>query len=601
MLARRTRAALLALLATWAVLLTGIHVFFADRGLDRLDESYIASLVAHPERSLIGGEVYLFGFVLHPFSVLTGDDLAAQRRLNVLLTFLLLWVTSIVVLRATRRLQGLAHQPLADALAGLGVAGVGPLLAAFGPLGPSYNSLAFQGLTLLVLALALLSSDSPLVSHAGALLLGVAGWLTFAAKPPTAVGAAVLAVLSAFLLRKVTWSRVGAASLGLALAAAATLLVAGMTPPELVDYLQRGLTHIGLLRSHQSLAVLLGLSLPPLDRSMAIGLLPLVVLGVALLAARRRAGSDRSAGAPAVLGVLGMAAFAVASSALLLTGGSLRSFGLRGLVVGMAVLAAIPIAVLASGFRRARTQRAPGRRATWGLALACLAGPYVFALFTNSFFWYALPHAAALWVLAALVLLLARGRSLSVDPWPGACLVVALSLAVTSLLMAASLERRFPEEPARAMVEPVTIAGGTVRLTPERAAVAREITALRERAQIGPDTPLIDLTGVGAGYVLQLGGRPLGRAFLIGAFPGGAEAAAYSLRLEGCTDRARAVVLYAPLSPWSTAGGFLGQNALDPERDYEVTGRFTDDTAAGVVEVRLLKPGNRVGELLGCP
>lgn len=600
MLRRRLSGLSLLALAVASLALHGVAWWAADRGLERMDESYVAMLVAHPQDSLVGGEVYLFGFVLHPIAQLTGNDLAANRRISLTITAVLLMLTSYAALRLVRRLDERPGGRGKDALSALAVAGTGLLLVAFVTSGPGYNSLAFNALTLLLLALVMVASASPRARAAGAVLIGVAGWLTFTAKPPTAAGAALLAVLALIGLRRLSLATLGWAALGVLASAAATLAAMGLGPAGLVSYLERGLEHLKLLRSHSSTLTLLGLTGPPTDRFLAIGLLPLGIAVLALVLINRRAGSGR-AGLIAAVGVVLLLLTGAGVWALLTQEATLRSFGLRGLAIGMGIL---PVALLALGWPRrpVDADRAPvaGRREIRTLIALCLALPYVYALFTNASFWSAMPHAAAFWTLAGVLAALSRHDLSPQASRATAAVVLACSLAITMILTSASLHRRFGEPPASANTVAVPVAGGSLLMTPQRAAVAQQIEALRRAEGITRETPIIDLTGTGAGYVLQLGGRPLGRAFLIGAFEGGADAARYSLGLESCRDRAAAYLLYAPDSRWSTAAGFLDASGLDAGADYVTAGAFTDVTPAGTMAISLMRPTPSVGRILGC-
>ena len=597
MLRRRLSGLSLLALAVASLALHGVAWWAADRGLERMDESYVAMLVAHPQDSLVGGEVYLFGFVLHPIALLTGNDLAANRRISLTITAVLLMFTSYAALRLVRRLAERPGGRGKDALSALAVAGTGLL---FVTSGPGYNSLAFNALTLLLLALVLVASAAPRARGAGAVLIGVAGWLTFTAKPPTAAGAALLAVLALIGLRRLSLATLGRAALGLLASAAATLAAMGLGPAGLVSYLESGLEHLKLLRSHSSTLTLLGLTGPPTDRFLAIGLLPLGIAVLALVLLNRRAGSGQ-AGLIAAVGVVLLLLTGAGVWALLTQEATLRSFGLRGLAIGMGIL---PVALLALGWPRrpVDADRTPvaGRREIRTLIALCLALPYVYALFTNASFWSAMPHAAAFWTLAGVLAALSRHDLSPQAARATAAVVLACSLAITMILTSASLHRRFGEPPASANTVAVPVAGGSLLMTPQRAAVAQQIEALRRAEGITRETPIIDLTGTGAGYVLQLGGRPLGRAFLIGAFEGGADASRYSLGLESCRDRAAAYLVYAPDSRWSTAAGFLDSSGLAAGADYVPAGTFTDVTPAGTMAISLMRPTPSVGRILGC-
>ena len=82
-------------LACLALVLSAVA--FSWRGLDLGDEGYTLSLIAHPDAARPAGDVFLFGFVLHPLWVLCGEDIVRYRLLGwgILFAATLLLVTSV--------------------------------------------------------------------------------------------------------------------------------------------------------------------------------------------------------------------------------------------------------------------------------------------------------------------------------------------------------------------------------------------------------------------------------------------------------------------------------------------------------------------------
>ena len=93
-------------LAFLAAALLGTWIWASDRGLDRVDESYVLAYIADPDASRAAGEVNLFGFLLHPFYALVGEDIAAFRRVFVLLVAILAAWAAYECLRCSDQLLG---------------------------------------------------------------------------------------------------------------------------------------------------------------------------------------------------------------------------------------------------------------------------------------------------------------------------------------------------------------------------------------------------------------------------------------------------------------------------------------------------------------
>ena len=113
------------------------------------------------------------------------------------------------------------------------------------------------------------------------------------------------------------------------------------------------------------------------------------------------------------------------------------------------------------------------------------------------------------------------------------------------------------------------MAGGELLLEPGEAEIARRLRAVAQQYSLGPETPVVDLTGVGAGYAFVLGGRPLGRAHFYGTWEGRVDSARYALERVPCEDRAAAWLLRFPDNPSDVSPAFT-DGRLDLAADYDV-------------------------------
>src|SRR6476661_1775399 len=66
-----------------AAVLVGM-VWLARRSLEMVDESYLLRFVDNPQATRAAGDVYLFGFVLHPVWEWVGEDVALFRAVGML-------------------------------------------------------------------------------------------------------------------------------------------------------------------------------------------------------------------------------------------------------------------------------------------------------------------------------------------------------------------------------------------------------------------------------------------------------------------------------------------------------------------------------------
>ena len=219
------------------------------------------------------------------------------------------------------------------------------------------------------------------------------------------------------------------------------------------------------------------------------------------------------------------------------------------------------------------------------------------AVGSNVSFTVGMPLATVFWFLAVVLLALERDSR-----FPGfgatpvvltfvASLVAALTFVVHhDGLHGGDLGPGFREAP---------VAGGQLFLPPSDAEAAKAIRAAAVEYAITRGTPVVDLSGVGAGYAFMTGGRPLGRAHMYGYLPNSIAAAEDALSAASCSDRSAAWLIYAPHNAYDISKAFTGES-LSLDTDYEVVTVFAAESVRGTWEMRLLRPRPTVADALGC-
>jgi len=148
-------------------------------------------------------------------------------------------------------------------------------------------------------------------------------------------------------------------------------------------------------------------------------------------------------------------------------------------------------------------------------------------------------------------------------------------------------------------LRPAPVAGGELRLSPLDADTATKIRAVAQQYGIGPRTPVVDLSGMGAAYALMAGGRPLGRADFYGYLPGGVAAARQALARVPCFELADAWLVYSPGNDWDVSSA-LTRGVLDVDHDYERVLNFKTVRAGRTWPMTLLRPRPTVHKKFGC-
>jgi hypothetical protein len=379
---------------------------------------------------------------------------------------------------------------------------------------------------------------------AWAALVGASGVLAFTGKPTSAAAMGLLLLVALLVARlRPGLPAVGWATAGATAAFGLVLVVARMTPSEVVGYVTSGLEIERAGGSHSSWATMLGVSPIPLGALLVLG--PILYLPLVPAVHDVVSNSTHRWPRSAQL-VVGLAA----PLAACLLGVWLLSQGGFAVQVGELVLPWPLGATLLLALVSRRTPKVRDRRAAV-LVVVLLALPYVAAVGTNTNFTISMTQAAVFWALAVVTAL-----SMALDRWsrtsrlllPTALLLVTTTLVTQVVWTADSLEGQEVHSASRV----TKVLGGDLMVRPDTADLLDELRGLSDAYDLA-DRPSVDLTGYGAGYQLVLGTRPLGRASFFGTFGGAERGAAAALSRESCDDLRSAVVLYADHNPLSVA------------------------------------------------
>jgi hypothetical protein len=545
--------------AASAVLAAGL--WLCDRGLDRVDESYVLAGVADPDASRAAGEVTFSSFVLHPLFVFAGGDIARYRLIGVLLVTVLSAVTMDRLTRCIDALTGTKTNGWVRHLPWAGAAATSLTAFTFGLRSLSYNSLTLVGLLVSAVGLSLVVERKEVAGGATAAL---GWWIVFLGKPTSAAALAVVATVALLVARRVTLRTVVVAVSAILIAVTVTLPAIRMTLLEAVTFMAGGMRQDQLLGGHASVLPLFGLAPSPITALLLLGL-PLVLAGAVAAEIARRPGRS---GLLIGLTLVGLACVGIAVAAV--PSVTDRGLGLQLLpfVLALLLFGAWLLGQEAYQLRRDTAPRRQVVRELVVLAAFLALMPYVASVGSNSPFTEAMPHYAVFWLMATLVGLRVLGST-----EPVRLVAIAFALAVTSVMLATALLDGGPTSSLLAAQVRVPVAGGALRLPPDEARVAAYLNEVASREGLSPDTPVVDLTGISPGYAFQLGGRPLGRESFMGVFPGAPDAAAFALSRVPCVDRERAWVLWASDNPWGVDGNVdLGRRI---PQDYDVVGQFS--------------------------
>jgi len=544
-------------------------VSLTGSGFDFTDEAAAINWVSDPFLYSLSHSQY--GYFYHPAFLLAGGDIALLRAGNIVFTVAIGSLFGFLLL--TERRIGEAAPDTGAALAASIAFGCTALLClANWLITPNYNTLNLQGLLVTAIGLLAARRDGLSWTIAAFLLIGIGGWMTFMAKPSSALVLALAVGL--YLLFRGSLRR-GTTVLALAACTACLLLLvtAFAIDGSVIVFAERvmaGLQLVSITDPGHDLANLLRLDpFEPMAQERWL-MLACAAATASLLLAGTSAGITRQ-----------LALFcAVATALAAMAGAAIRPDVLPAdgwvLTYRLQLLSVPAGCLLAVALMTARGRARWPRPATAGLVLLFMALPYGAAFGTNNNLWSTAGSAMIFPVAAGL--LLWRDCVANSAQTPALITSGFLPFALTTAILAIGLNHPYRQiQPVTAQEQRVSLLGGRTELAVD-AGFADYILALQgiaSDAGYREGDPLIDLTGHYAGASVALGGKSLGQSWMVGGYPGSQRRAVVALQLTPCKLLAQAWLLVEP-------GGdrALPLSVLDASgQTYEAAGMLT--TAPG--------------------
>lgn len=531
-------------------------------GLDLSDESAQLNWMAHPW--LYDASVTQYGYILHPFFELLGNDIALIRQFN----FLTLYLACFLAVYALLQLSPLFLKKTKERLAISGVLATG-IFWFFQTLWitvPGYNSLTLIALCVIAAAFILVYSDPQ--GRKGWVALGAGGWLALMAKPTSAFMLLVLAVL--FLTVSRLWSSRGILSGGLAL----VLLVVGsalLIDGSIVAFTSRlaeGAEWAKVLGGGHTLKNALRLD----DFSLSVQQITIfwLLLAVGFLSVLLDSGRD---GAGAWMNIVLAFVVTIATLACFVFWEELNFSRYRHFQV--LPLTGFPAGMIVASLFEAWRKEVKLRWRTFSLMLVFIALPYAYVFGTISGYWKVGPSAGIFWIMAGVAFYLdAPKRESSLRPVLLLAVIVQFS-AVVFVNGAMKAPYRQPQPLwSNDKVALIGAPASEIVMEEEMGEYIIQLKQIARQAGFEKDDPAIDLSGHYPGALFAIGARSLGSAWLIGGYPGSLQLAYLGLSSHSCTDIANAWVLDEPEGPRRIDSSLLERFGIKLEEDFVVVGRL---------------------------
>lgn len=546
---------------------------FSRYGIDLTDESFYLVSIANP--FLYSASATQFGFVYHPLYSLVRGDVAALRQISLLITISLSFVLSYVFL--SKEFKGHALGPWVKSSLAAGFATTALTTLVFAGLWlptPSYNSFALQSMLLAGISLLLAERVLSLASVSGWILLGMAGGLTFLAKPTSALALMVCAGAYLILARKLSaLGGLSAVALAAAVVAAFGVLIDGSLS-VFVERLRGGAEVGRLLDSGHDIWSIFRLDnfrLGEKGRSFLI-YASLVFFAAAFLVQAERMSLRR-------LGITISLGFALASSLIISNQwvsvlGDGRFFGLLLWSVPYAAVILLAVTCRSDGVRQAL-------RGSWPLMVLFGLLPYAYAFGTSNNYWIPASQASIFWILAGAVLLSqlpSKSRLISIF----LSLSLAVQLVVVAIVQTGVNHPYRQPQPLREQSYSIEFgANSSLFISEDFGRYLEAVRGVAVEAAFDAGTPLIDLSGVSPGVAYFLRAKSIGQAWTIGGYPGSNRLAIEMQKRVACTDLASAWLLVEPEGVARISPEILSRFGASWPEDYVLVGEFKTSGGAG--------------------
>ena len=583
----------LTIAAITTVLMLGWLLWRCSYGFDFTDEGFYLNWISNP--FIYQVSVTQFGFIYHPLYLLVGGDVGLLRQSNLILMFGLAWALCLVLLHTAycHKNHGLSlswNNPRLVIVSAV-LASTAMTSLVFSELWlptPSYNTLAFSALLVASIGVLLADKEATRLSIAGWIVIGIAGWLAFMAKPTTAAAlgvmvAAYLLVAGKFSIRGLLLSVVAAATF---LACTAWAIDGAIS--VFIKRLSEAAELAAVMGGKHTLAEALRWDSFAFTHreKMEFGFAALFMFIVTLLAS-----SDRTA--PRILSV-GLMVL-VAGTVWLIVAEIYFPALSRTKLHGMQVWAATIGALLAVIFIFKQRFLAAITRRDIALALYFAMLPQVYAFGTGSNYWVGASTAGFFWALSGIALLCALFATNVA--WRIILRVAIGAQAIVVLLLYIAMENPYRQnQPLRLNVSTFKVGPSESQLVMSQDSViylARLKQAAME-AGFKPGTPMIDMTGHSPGSLYALGAEAIGQAWTIGGYSGSEQQAAHYLDRVPCQQLAAAWILAEPDGPRNLSPQMLSRYGMDLQNDYIQVARLNSPLAGNNVsyEQVLYRPTN---------
>jgi hypothetical protein len=533
-------------------------------GYDFTDESHYMLMIQYYE--IYKHTISNFGFIYQPIANLLNYNIPNLRIFSILATFCLSGLVVFLMYYYSLKDERLnKKEKFSDFTSIFGLATSSLLyFSTFNWLPtPSYNSLNFQGILIVVVGLIISHGAGRLSCWLGVFALSLGGWVVFMAKPSSALLIGVACFFILLFNGKMRFLNLLLIFLILIILFLISFYILGGNFAGFIERYKTALEGSRVLGCGHEFSSMWRFDFPPLSKGEWGCFLSLSALATVLFLSLRLSGRN----ARIVVVVLTV----VFLSAALFVYQKYIESKINFPYFSSIQILSIPVGVILSVmFVLICTKTVPRCKKLILLGLFFLIIPYIYAFGTNNNYFYSSSAVAFFWFLGGLCLLGSVDLKWMLNSLLPISFLAQLS-TVVFLLNAVQSPYRQPMSLFEA-TEEVKINNSTLNVNKNIAIYFDEIRKIGKVGEFNKEDFVIDFTGCSPGFAIVLGSRNLGVSWLFGGYPGSNERALFYLNKVPYEKILKAWVLTEPSGKLALNPGILSNWGLSLENDYELIG-----------------------------
>ena len=546
---------------------------FSAYGIDFTDEGFYLNSISNP--FLYKGAVSQFRYIYHPLYNLVDGNIVWLRRLNFFITFFLSCTLVYLVINKLIKFEKINKVIQYILSSGIAISSFTYVHIQT----PSYNHLTFQALLIISIGIALIDATKFNKNILSYIIIGIGGWLTFMAKPSSAVGAALIVLIYLILSKNF--------QLRFLLIAAATpfilfIISAYIIDGSMITYIERYVISLKLpiLTQRHSLNSIFRIDNLYLSNKITLSIFFIFLISIyfILLVLKNYKINNFIYVITCFLILVIIATLAITEINWNPNYGRNQPFLLFGIVCACLLISIIFIL----------KNKIEIYNIDWGFFFLFLILPYILALGSGINYWHQSGIASLFWLISGFILIIPWFCKLKL--YQPIIFLVLLSQLITSLHVKERIEKPYRyNQPLRLDDSRIVVNNKNHQLILSKEFANYISDARKIAAQSGftKGDPIIDLSGQSPGLLYLLDAKSIGTAWNIGGYEASLDLAKATFNIIDCEDIANAWVLYENKGPRSISTDLLTSLGMSFPIQYLLVGSWeTAPEAGGYKETR---------------